>query len=149
MTRCLSKPRLWWWSVGELGTDENGDWGKSVLWPGEGRGSVSSFGLGDVDAALRVQMQWWTGSLLMAGHTVAWSQAAHLCDCLRSTGEHQALRARPTPGSQGWFFFFRDNVSRQNSAREVSPARPASGAPVEPLLYLLICLAAPGLCCST
>ena len=72
----------------------------------------SPFRLGDVDAALRVQMQWWTGSLLMVGHTVAWSEAAPLCDCLCSTGEHQALRARPTPGSWDWFFFLGNSVSR-------------------------------------
>ena len=100
MTRCLSKPRLWWWYGGELGTGENGDWGKSVLLPGEGREARSSFCLGDVDAAVWVQKQWWTGSLLMMGHTVAWSEAARLCDRLCSA-EHRALRARPAPGSRG------------------------------------------------
>lgn len=83
---------------------------------------------------------------MMIGDTVAWSEAARLCDRSRSAGEYRAVRVRPAPGCWVWVFFLRDNVSRQNSVLEVSPA---PGAPVEPLPYLLICLAAPGLCCRT
>ena len=80
----------------------------------------------------------------MIGHSVAWSEAAHLCDRSRSA-EYRAVRARPAAGCRGWFFFLGDYVSRQNSALGVSPA---PGAPVEPLLHLLLRLVVPGLCCG-